>query len=66
MKGQVKNILDAIITQRSKGDPTLVNTTKAKLILKGVDPDKFTKDTEDDPRILEKVRKIATEFQISI
>ena len=38
MAGKIKHLLDKIIEARSKGNPTTTQTTKIKLILKGVDP----------------------------
>lgn len=62
MPGKVKRMIDSIIEQRSRGDPILLKTTKTKLMLKGINPDKFTLKSEDDPRILEKLNKLMKEL----
>ncbi len=66
MPGLIKRMLDSIISQRAKGNQTLVMTTKTKLILKGVDPDGYNGASADDPVVLEKVRKIAGELGVSV
>jgi len=66
MAGQLKRMLDQIILQKSKGDPTLMTTTKTKLILKGFNPDKFTLATEDNPDQIRRVREIAREMGVNL
>lgn len=66
MAGKIKSMLDDIITQRAKGNQTLVTTTKSKLLLKGIDYDKFTMQSADDPALIEKVRQCAKEMGIEV
>lgn len=66
MAGKIKSMLDDIIAQRAKGNQTLVTTTKSKLLLKGIDYDKFTAQTVDDPVLIEKVRQCAKEMGIEV
>lgn len=66
MAGVIKKMLDEIIAKRSNGDITRMNLTKAKLILKGYNPDKFTENSEDDPEIIRKVKAVAQEMGVSI
>lgn len=58
-------MIDTIIEKRSNGNPTIVNTTRVKLRLKGISPDDYTKTSEDDPIVIEKLKSIAKEFGIS-
>jgi len=62
MTGKIKNMLDTIIAQRANGNPTIASTTRAKILLKGINIDHYTETSEDDPVVMEKVRKIALEF----
>jgi hypothetical protein len=62
MAGQIKRMLDSIIDQRAKGNPILIQTTKTKLTLKGLDPDRFNSASPDDPAVVEKVKAIAAEL----
>jgi hypothetical protein len=66
MAGKIKQMLDTIITLRSQGKPTLVITTRTKLIMKGIDPEQYTLDSPDDPAVIEKLRLIAAEMKIAL
>jgi DNA polymerase III sliding clamp (beta) subunit (PCNA family) len=66
MVGIIKSMLDSIIEQRSKGNQTLVNTTKSKLLLKGIDYDKFTSQSPDDAVTIAKVKQCAQEMGIEV
>jgi len=64
MAGKIKQQLDSLISEVSRGNPVLVNTTRTKLILRGIDPNKFSNDSPDDPVILEKIKNIAEAFGV--
>jgi len=66
MPGQIKQMIDSIVQQRSKGNATLVATTKTKLTLKGVNPERFTSASPDDAAVLEKLRVIAAELGVRV
>ena len=65
MAGKVNALINAIYEKRANGNPTIVATTRTKLILKGINPDKFGPDSPDDPSILQKVEALAKEFGVS-
>jgi len=62
MAGKIKQMIDTIIAQRSKGNSMLVGVVKTKLMLKGIDPNKFTAQSPDDPAILAKLEAIGREL----
>ena len=64
MPGQIKAMIDKIISERAKGNATLINTTKTKLLLKGINPDKFGSGSPDDPVILGKLQTLARELNV--
>lgn len=64
MSGRIKKLIDEIIEKRSGGNPTLATITRTKLILKGIDPDKYDDKTVDDPAVLQKVEQIARNIGI--
>ena len=66
MPGQIKQMVDAILEQRSRGNPTLLATTRTKLILKGLNPDRFTNASPDDAVVIAKVRAIAAELAVYV
>ena len=58
MAGKIKQMIDTILDKRSKGNPLLLKTTRIKLILKGINPDKYTFKSDDDPVVIEKLEKL--------
>jgi len=64
LAGQIKQIIDNIIEERSKGNPAIREMTIAKLILKGLNPNKFDEDYPDDAVIIEKLLNIAKQLNI--
>lgn len=66
MSGKVKDLIDKIIAERSKGSTTIAATTRTKLMLKGIDVDKFTKTSPDDQTIIDKLNAIAKEMNIKL
>ena len=66
MAGTVKRVLEAIIATRGQNNPTFIETTRAKLILKGLNPAKFSESTPDDPAQVAKARQMAAEFGVNV
>jgi len=64
MAGQIRSMLDRIIVERGKGDSVLASLTKAKLILKGFDPDRFGVTTPDDPATIARIKQVARELGV--
>jgi hypothetical protein len=59
-------MIDQIIEGRSRGNQTIATTTRTKLMLKGVHPDRFTTDTPDDPAVISKLQQIAGDFGVRV
>lgn len=66
MAGQIKQLIDRIIDQKAKGDQALVYLMQAKLTLKGIHVKKYDIHSDDDPVIMEKLRQIAKDFEVTI
>lgn len=66
MAGKIKQIIDMILLQRSGGNPAIMETTKVKFMLRGINFDKFTATSEDDPVLTEKLLRLAKEFNVKI
>ncbi len=66
MPGLIKQKVDLIVERRSRGNPTIAATTKTKLILKGLNPDRYDAGSPDDAAILERVRAVAAELGVQI
>jgi hypothetical protein len=57
-------MINAIIQERSKGNSAVAEMTKAKFILKGLNPNKFDSTSDDDPLIIEKLLAIAEQLNV--
>jgi hypothetical protein len=66
MPGKIKRMMDSILADRARRNPTLALTTKTKLILKGMNPDRFTSMSEDDPAVIAKLRAFASELGVTV
>ena len=66
MAGEIKQMIDRIIEQRSQGNPALVSSTRIKLVMKGINPDKFDQDSANDPVILAKLETLVQELGLTI
>jgi hypothetical protein len=58
MAGKIKQMIDTIISQRAKDNAMLAGVIKTKLMLKGIDPSKFTPQSPDDPAIISKLEEV--------
>jgi len=63
MAGKIRQMIDTIISQRTKDNPMLVAVIKTKLMLKGIDPNKFTAQSDDDPAIIAKLEAVIKELK---
>ncbi len=66
MAGQIYNMIQKIITEKSRGNKVIANSVKTKIILKGVAIDKYTPTSPDDMAVIQKLRDIAKEFGLII
>lgn len=66
MAGQIYNMIQTIIAQKSKGNAVIEHSVRTKMFLKGIPVDKYTATSPDDPAILQKVREVAKEFGIIV
>ncbi len=63
MAGRIKQLIDHIISQRAQNNPMLERVIKTKLILKGINPSKYTPESNDDPAIIEKLEKMMNDLK---
>ncbi len=64
MHGTIETLINSIIDQRAKGDPAVEKLIKVKLLLKGIDPSKFSGDSADDPTIIDKLNQAVADFEV--
>ncbi len=63
MAGKIKKMIDTIIEQRTKDNPMMAGVIKTKLALKGIDPSKYSAQSEDDPVIIGKLEAFLKEIR---
>ena len=63
MAGKIRQMIDTIIDQRTKGNPMLAGVIKTKLMLKGIDPSKFRAQSDDDPAVIAKLEAVIRELK---
>jgi hypothetical protein len=66
MPGRIKVMIEKIVMERAKGNVVLINTTKTKLLLKGINPDKYGADSPDDPAVIAKLQMLAQELNVKL
>jgi hypothetical protein len=65
MAGKIKRLVDQIVEKKGKGNEVLISLTKAKLIMKGINPDKYGPASPDDPVVLGKLVALANELGVA-
>jgi len=63
MAGKIKQMIDSIISQRAKDNPMLERVIKTKLILKGINPNRYTLQSDDDPAVIVKLEKMMQDLR---
>ena len=58
MAGKIKQLIEGIIAERSKGNEMLAKVVKTKLILKGINPAHYSDQSDDDPAIIKKLENM--------
>lgn len=66
MSGEIKRMIDAIVSSRSKGNPTIAKAVETKLILKGIDPQNYTSASPDNPAVISKLKEMAKQFNVTV
>ena len=66
MAGQIHNMIQKVITQKSRGNQIIAKSIKTKMILKGIAVDKYTPSSPDDAAVMQKIRDMAKEFGVTV
>lgn len=66
MAGQIYNMIQKIVTEKSKGNQVIESSVKTKIILKGIAIDKYTPTSPDDFTVMQKLREIGMEFGVYV
>ena len=63
MAGKIKMMIDSIVEQRAKGNTMLEGVIRTKLMLKGIDPKKYTLQSDDDPAVIGKLEALVKDLK---
>ncbi len=66
LAGQIYNMIQKIVTERSRGNQVIANSVRTKIILKGIAIDKYTPTSPDDIAVMQKLREVAKEYGLII
>ena len=66
MAGQIYNMIQKIVTERTRGNQVIANSVRTKIILKGIAIDKYTPTSPDDFAVMQKLREVAKEYGLII
>ncbi|MGD0845026.1 MAG: hypothetical protein ABSA06_11760 [Geobacteraceae bacterium] len=64
MAGKIRQIIDEILNKRAKGNEMLTTIIQSKMLLIGVNPNRYTLQSADDPLIIAKLEKLTKQFNI--
>jgi hypothetical protein len=64
MAGKVKALIDLIVAHRTRGNPTMAGMVRAKLLLRGINPDHYTESTPDDPIVMRQLEGLARDLGV--
>jgi hypothetical protein len=64
--GKIKQTIERIVEERSKGSETIKNTTRTKLILKGININAYTENSEDNSEVMARLQIIAGEMGVKL
>lgn len=59
-------MINQIVTQKARGNQIIASSVRTKMILKGINVDKYNAMSPDDPAVLQKLRDIAKGFGITL
>jgi hypothetical protein len=63
MQKNVKQMIDMTIDRKTKENPMLARIIKAKLVLKGIDPESLSGDSGMDPSLVKRIESVLAEFK---
>lgn len=66
MAGNIKKMIDSIISQKSSGSLVIASSVRTKLILKGIRVNEYTNASPDDEKVIEKLKLIAKDFGVKL
>jgi hypothetical protein len=66
MAGRIKEMINRIAEQRSRGISAVRATTIIKITLKGVNASQYDESSPDDPEVIARLKTIAKELGVTL
>ncbi len=63
MQRNVKQMIDTTIDRKAKENPMLARIIRAKLVLKGIDPESLANESDIDPSLVKRIESVLAEFK---
>ncbi len=63
MAGEIRRLIDSIIGHGAKGDSMLQRIIETKIILSGVNPHRYTPQSDDDPKVIAILEKMLEHYR---
>lgn len=64
MAGKIAQLIDTIVDRRAHGNETIATATRMKLTFKGINPDHYNNESDDDEKMLRYLRDVAKEMGV--
>lgn len=64
--GQMKQLIDELIEKKAKGNTFQTLNVQMKLMLKGIQYQKITAESDDDKDIIELIYEVAKDFNVEL
>ena len=61
--GTIKQLIDQLVELRTSNNPSLVHFVRAQLMMRGINPDRYTTTSPDDPKIVEQLHTMIAQFR---
>ena len=59
-------LITRILDEKARGNPMMVGALKTKMILKGINVDKYTSFSDDDAAVLDKLKQLARDLGVTV
>lgn len=63
VSGNIKRLIDELITLRTQGNEALAHFVRAHLVMKGIQPDRYTDSSPDDPKVIAELERMISDFR---
>ena len=62
MAGQTHKLIHELLVLRTDGNPAVERFLRVHLICKGIDPQKYDADSDDDPAVIQQLNEMLRDY----